>query len=167
MGKGKDRRKRVHLIESRCQNTRLKGKIKHIRETGTRKPIIKILNGLSENGAFKIETELILSIGRLDLAEGPLCNHTNGGDGPSGMVVSSKSRKKKSEFFKTLWQDPEYRKKHSKSMKKYWESKEGKTEKEKRRELQTGNTFALGYKDTKEERKRKSERIKKQWKNKE
>jgi hypothetical protein len=58
---------------------------------------IKIKENLSEKKAFKLETELIKLIGRIDLKTGPLCNFTNGGEGTSGVIVSEETRKKRSE----------------------------------------------------------------------
>jgi hypothetical protein len=46
----------------------------------------------SEIEAFEEESRLILFYGRADLAKGTLCNHTNGGEGTSGIIISE-SRK--------------------------------------------------------------------------
>ena len=49
------------------------------------KPLISFYStNLDEQSSFKIETELIEKIGRRILKEGPLCNNSLGGEGPSG-----------------------------------------------------------------------------------
>lgn len=48
-------------------------------------------DGLTEEQAFSLEKELILSIGRRDLNAGPLVNFTNGGEGGVGFVHSAET----------------------------------------------------------------------------
>jgi len=50
----------------------------------------------TEADAFEMEELLISMIGREDLGTGTLFNHTNGGEGSSGRVVSEQERAKRS-----------------------------------------------------------------------
>jgi hypothetical protein len=87
---GKGKRKRAYYYEKR--NKYLKNKIKKIG-----KPIILIITkDLEESKAFELEKFLIALIGRKDLGKGPLCNFTDGGEGPSGNIRSKETRKKMS-----------------------------------------------------------------------
>jgi hypothetical protein len=54
--------------------------------------------------AFELERNLIARIGRKDLGLGPLVNHTNGGEGTSGRVVSAKTRETQSTVMKQWWE---------------------------------------------------------------
>jgi hypothetical protein len=56
-------------------------------------PVIEIVGWYDdENAAFSLEKALISKIGRRDNASGPLCNLTDGGDGPAGRIVSDETR---------------------------------------------------------------------------
>ena len=56
-------------------------------------PIVSFLkSGLAEQEAISFEIEMIAKFGRIDLGTGCLCNHTEGGDGASGHVVSKITR---------------------------------------------------------------------------
>jgi hypothetical protein len=56
--------------------------------------IVMLHENLTEDRAFELEINLIKEYGRKDLGTGILRNLTNGGDGPSGMVVTEERRKK-------------------------------------------------------------------------
>lgn len=57
---------------------------------------------LSEQEAFKLERDLINSIGRRDQGRGTLVNHTDGGDGASGAVRSEETKAKMSASHKGI-----------------------------------------------------------------
>lgn len=59
--------------------------------------ITMLHENLSEEMAFELEVQLIKEFGRKDLGTGILRNLTDGGDGPSGAIVSEEKRRKISE----------------------------------------------------------------------
>jgi hypothetical protein len=59
--------------------------------------IIYLKQNLTEEEAFKHEIYMIVVFGRKDLGTGILHNRTNGGDGPSGKILSEKTKIKISE----------------------------------------------------------------------
>jgi hypothetical protein len=85
VGKGKGSRASDHLQRSRLlsENTRKDKKIKELITTGFQ-PIIKIYSsGLTNDESLRLESELILILGRFDLDEnGILTNVLTGGDDP-------------------------------------------------------------------------------------
>lgn len=84
---GKGRRKRAYYFEQR--NFLLRNKLKIFG-----RPIIHLLKEkVSDKEAFELEHTVICLIGRKDKNEGPLCNLTDGGDGPTG-CQSLKGQKK-------------------------------------------------------------------------
>lgn len=128
IGKGKKygetwERHRDHLLPSRLEfekdgNILKKSIIKKIlKETKEEPKVIKISENLNEINAFVLEKELIKIIGRRDLGKGPLSNMTDGGDGPSGRVVTEEVKKKLSDsskkYFKENGVSEEMRKKLS------------------------------------------------------
>ena len=56
--------------------------------------IIKLKQNLTEKEAFKHEIYMIDVFGRIDLGTGILRNKTDGGDGPSGQIMSDEAKKK-------------------------------------------------------------------------
>lgn len=56
--------------------------------------ILVFRNSLLEKEAFELERQLIKEIGRSDLRLGPLTNHTDGGDGASGLVHCEETKEK-------------------------------------------------------------------------
>lgn len=73
-------------------------KILKIKEETGKDPItLKIKFNLEEKESFSLEKLCIKAIGRYDLGLGPLTNLTDGGDGPSGAIMSEEAKKKMSE----------------------------------------------------------------------
>jgi hypothetical protein len=127
VGKGHGDRCNTHL-KIKKNNSHKNNKILKLRRLGL-KPIVVIKRmHLTEKQAFKLEKRLIKIIGRADLGLGPLCNHTDGGDGISGHVHNKKTRKKMRENHKGMTgKTPslETREKMSKAMKGKVRSVEG------------------------------------------
>jgi len=91
VGKGHGERAFAHL--SWTHNPWLRRKIQRIREAGL-EPLIEIVKeNLTSEEALLEEQKLIARIGRADLAEGPLCNFTDGGEGTTGWVPSECTRR--------------------------------------------------------------------------
>jgi len=114
IGKGKDNRYKVqqHLGTSHS-NAFLQNKI---RKVGVENIKIHFPHkDLDEEQAFYLEEYYIAGYGRRDLGLGPLCNLTDGGDGPSGIIVSNETRKKMSDVAKDRIVSNETRKKMSES----------------------------------------------------
>lgn len=101
IGKGRGRRLKVHLRGSSC-NPLFNNKIEKIkRTTGSNPIVLKYKENLTEQEAFDLEINMITTIGRRDLKNGPLCNLTNGGEGlsnPSTEVRQKISSKIKDKF---------------------------------------------------------------------
>lgn len=62
--------------------------------------------------ACAIEKYLICFYGRRDLNIGNLCNLTDGGEGTLGHIDTLDVKSKKSEKYKILWENPEFRQRH-------------------------------------------------------
>jgi hypothetical protein len=111
VGKGYGNRAYRHLVDD--GDTLKVRKIKKLKRAGYT-PVIKFpFKGLSEQDAFDFEKALIFVIGRRDLKLGPLCNMTDGGDGPAGNVQSKATKRKIASAAKDRWSDPSYRGKMS------------------------------------------------------
>lgn len=95
IGKGKGNRDMYHY-KYFCDNEILARKLKKIKDLELEPIIMRIVEHLPEKVALIKETELIKSIGRLNLLEGPLCNLTDGGEGCSGLVQSADHKQKNS-----------------------------------------------------------------------
>ena len=88
IGKGRDNRAYVHLTASAMQTGLDKGwffyrKLRKLLASGTSPEIRFLCKELTEDQSFYWETFFIIALGRRDIKTGCLCNHTNGGDGPS------------------------------------------------------------------------------------
>jgi hypothetical protein len=100
IGKGRLSRKYAHLYPSYLNKRSLKSsKLKTILSVGFTKKdiktyIIETAFNLSEEESFKNEIQYIKYIGRVKLRTGPLCNHTNGGEGTSGTICSEEHKNK-------------------------------------------------------------------------
>lgn len=95
VGKGKGNRDMYHY-KYYCDNEILYRKLKKIKELDLEPIIMRITENLSEADALSKETELIKSIGRLNLNEGTLCNLTNGGEGSAGLMQTLEHKQKNS-----------------------------------------------------------------------
>lgn len=92
VGKGKGRRCFSHL--RRSHNKTVRSRVCTIRDVGL-EPVINILaQGLDEELAFLVEQEAISKWGRVDNETGILFNHTDGGEGPSGLIHTDEARAK-------------------------------------------------------------------------
>ena len=98
VGKGCNGRMYAHLQNGNQKlgkNKHFTNKINKIRRvTGSDPFIIKVNEGITEDISFELERELICVIGRHDEKLGPLCNHTDGGEGNKGRIVNEETRKK-------------------------------------------------------------------------
>lgn len=96
VGKGSGVRKRMHAQHwSQVYNTHKGRKVNKImRITGEYPPTKIIKEGMYEADAFRLEMEIIKSVGRDDLATGPLTNKSDGGEGQSGWIPDEETRKK-------------------------------------------------------------------------
>lgn len=92
VGKGKGTRAYVHTNSWELQqHDHFHNRLRAMLADGI-KPIVKIIaSELSEQAALNLEIRLIAQYGRLDLGTGCLCNHTDGGDGQSGRILSDEA----------------------------------------------------------------------------
>lgn len=105
VGKGKGDRASSHLRPSNLKENTLKvTKIKSLFSKGLEPTILILAENLTELEAWNLEMTKISEYGRIDLGTGILCNHTDGGEGPSkrtswnkGKKFSDETRKKMSE----------------------------------------------------------------------
>lgn len=170
VGKGKENRIYDHLkrnIETK-RNIHKSKKIKNIilEEFKPEEYIIKVIKDVEEKCAFCYEIYFINIIGRHDLSFGPLCNHSNGGEG--SFSKESVAIRKKNGWFKS----EESRKSFSEkiSLNNSITSKGNKNclgkihNEETRKKISIKNK--LRYKDgqTEEHRRKNSESIKEKWK---
>ena len=119
--------------------------------------IIFLKKNLLEEEAFRHEIYMIAVFGRKDLGTGILHNLTDGGEGPSGAVISEETRRKMSEAIKGKTHSEESKRKMSEAQKgnTNWLGKTHSEEtKRKMSEASKGNNYNLG-KTHSEERKRK------------
>ncbi len=92
VGKGSNGRANSHLNKNK-DNSYFDRKIKKIQRCFCSNPIvIKYKEMLMEKEAFAIEIHMIQTIGRHDKKQGPLCNHTDGGDGVRGNKQTEKQK---------------------------------------------------------------------------
>ena len=93
VGKGCGDRANVHLSLSQCRNKQVKGRIRQLYSEGLA-PSVEITHRDSEALALIHEQLLIGMYGRRDLEQGPLFNHTDGGEcGMSGYIFTEEHRR--------------------------------------------------------------------------
>lgn len=81
VGKGKGNRYKSHLKSSlKDDNFRKKNRIEEIQRNGFDVKIVKLIDFLDEESAFKIEEIIIYNVGRFFFNEGPLLNVIRGGN---------------------------------------------------------------------------------------
>lgn len=107
IGKGscRDRfqRHETHVREAKAQKSKNNHKINIIRKIWREGENVKYeIMGLfdDEISAFNEEERLIKFYGRIDKKTGILCNHSDGGDGNAGGLVSEETRRKLSDALK-------------------------------------------------------------------
>jgi hypothetical protein len=76
-----------------------------------------VIDGIQEWYAFEHEAELISLYGRRNINQGPLINLSDGGEGPSGVIVTAETRIKMSESRKNMVFSEKHRENLSKACK--------------------------------------------------
>src|SRR5580700_10134081 len=85
IGKGSNKdRPSQHFWDARSEKHCNKHLQSIIKKAGGILPVVIIRDNLTESESFKVEIALIAAIGRADQKKGPLCNHTDGGEGTRG-----------------------------------------------------------------------------------
>ena len=143
VGKGSNGRAFTHL-NCKSHNKVLNGFIRNIRKESVEPLIAFHSTNLSEDQSLELEINLIWMYGRKDLGTGCLLNHTDGGEGVSGLIHTEKSKKGMSEghkgkptWNKGISQSEEHRKKNSESHKGKPSPNKGKTFSEEIRKKQS------------------------------
>lgn len=93
VGKGKGRRMYQHLEGCNRRGTHRKvQKINAIERAGYAPIVRQLSKEEPEATALAKEILLIAAVGRADLKSGPLTNHSDGGEGPAGQIISPERR---------------------------------------------------------------------------
>lgn len=98
VGKGTKRyaRAEFHWLERNRRNPFLNRVLSKIAEAEL-VPIVEIIQAFdTEQDAFNLERALINQYGRRNIGTGTLCNLTDGGEGPNGLVMTLKTRQRMS-----------------------------------------------------------------------
>jgi hypothetical protein len=115
IGKGCGRRLWDHLKPSsiKRRDRHLYCRLAKMLKEGVRPEVKVVEESLSGSDAAALEVNLIRRYGRIDNGTGVLVNHTDGGEGTSGRVVTETARKKISAATKGKLIPPEIRKRMS------------------------------------------------------
>jgi hypothetical protein len=106
IGKGTGNRHISHFNDCKRGRTLFHCKLRSMMAEGNR-PAVRILRaGLEDAEAVRLEIELIAKYGRRDLGTGCLCNHTGGGEGQVGRLMSLETRHRISETKKAAMREP-------------------------------------------------------------
>jgi hypothetical protein len=98
IGKGTGKRADAHFTKTSLKRKNMKnGIIANAKKNGIRILVEIIHDCLSEDDAFRLERETIAFYGRRDIGTGILANHTDGGEGTSGIVFTEAHKKKMGE----------------------------------------------------------------------
>lgn len=93
IGKGKGKRMFDHLKYSyMIKNDRFHRKLHSLKSKNVEVWVKIIKSNITEQEAFNLEIKLIAQYGRRDIKTGILYNHSDGGEGQSGRIVSNKTR---------------------------------------------------------------------------
>lgn len=121
VGKGHDTSKRRNATRARrhwsqpSQNPILRNILSQMKSAGLLPRLEIVARFATEQEAFEHEGVLIARYGRRDNATGTLCNLTDGGEGPRGLVVSIETREKLRITSTNAKADPEVRRSISKT----------------------------------------------------
>lgn len=118
VGKGTGTRIYQHKCPSKIRYTKTRkvAKIKSIINDGLNPIVYKIQDNLTDEDSCNLEIYLINLIGRYDLNLGTLYNLTDGGEGISGMILSSEHKSKISDSLKNRSKSKEHNDKVSKAL---------------------------------------------------
>jgi len=103
VGKGFGNRMYSHLKLLDESNKFKNSIIKKIYNNDKEPIIIKLFDGLNENEALRLESDIIKCIGRRDMGNGPLTNLTDGGEGISGFIFTEEQKRRMGRLKKTLY----------------------------------------------------------------
>lgn len=102
VGMGHGCRKDRHL--KNAFNNHMNSKVKKIQsEVGHLPFVILYKENIFQKDAFELEMRMIKSIGRSDLKLGPLCNHTDGGDGMRNPSTETRYKISSSQLGRKPW----------------------------------------------------------------
>jgi hypothetical protein len=103
VGKGSKRWKRKFVHLKRSNNKRLKNLLHNLYKNKIKPIVLTIFDNLVEEKSLELETSVIKLIGREDKSEGPLFNHTDGGEGHRGIILTSEQLDVKRQNMKKYW----------------------------------------------------------------
>jgi hypothetical protein len=115
-----------------------------------------VMTGLELQAAKQLEQHLIARFGRLDRGTGSLFNHTDGGDGASGLKLSTEAKTKISKGATRRWSDPVERQRQSEIMRAVSNSPEARSKRERAR---PANWMSAHQRKIKERHEKKNQKI--------
>lgn len=110
IGKGTGHRDLSHWSRG-SHNKPLQDFLSHLRGRGMVASVDRVFETDNEQEAFAKEMQLIALYGRRDLKLGALFNRTDGGEGPSGWVMTEAQKQENGRFTSAHWQESNYREK--------------------------------------------------------